>query len=152
VGSLRQVLAGTLIAFGMLVFPRAARAQVGTPSGAAHVALVAHVATRASIQGVSGDRVTGRVGGLRKASATVRISANTGYRLIVRGTGAPSSRVWVRAVTGEFQELTDGSSVTVAQGAYGAVESEREIQYRIEAAGKEQSLPVRYEMAISPQL
>jgi hypothetical protein len=152
VGSLWQVLGWTLVALGMLVFPPVARAQVGILSGVAQVALVAHVVSRASVQGVSGERVTGRVGGVRKASATVRISANTGYRLIVRRAGAPSSRVWVRAVTGEFRELTEGSSVTVAQGTYGAVESEREIQYRIEAAGEEEGLPVRYEMAISPQL
>jgi hypothetical protein len=152
VGSLRQVLAWTLVAFGMLVFPPVAPGQVGIPSGVAQVTLVAHVVTRASVQGVSGERVMGRVGGLRETSTTVRISANTGYRLIIRRAGAPSSRVWVRAVTGEFQELTDGSSVTVAQGAYGAVAWEREIQYRIEAAGMEESLPVRYEMAISPQL
>jgi hypothetical protein len=63
-----------------------------------------------------------------------------------------ASRIWVRGVNGDFQELTAGSSVTVGRGTHAAGQWEREVQYRIESAGELNSLPVRYEMAINPQL
>lgn len=66
------------------------------------------------------------MGSVRETSVAVRLSANTGYQLIVRGTGSPTSRVWVRATNGEFQELTAGSSVTVARDAHNAGRWERE--------------------------
>lgn len=149
----RRILGQALVTFGAILgLPGVAQGQVGITSGLTQVALVAHVAPRGSIQGVSAERETSRMGALREASVTVRMSANTGYRLIVRSAGASTSRIWVRSVTGEFQELTAGSSVTVARGAHTAGQSEREIQYRIESGGNSNSLPVRYEIAISPQL
>jgi hypothetical protein len=138
-----------------LVRPQGAEAQVGLSSGMAQVALVARIAPRGSIQGVSAQRETGRVGTLREASVTVRMSANTGYQLMVRGTGAPTSRIWVQAANGEFQELTAGSSVTVAQDTHRAGQWEREVRYRIEAQDSEDNgsaLPVRYEIAINPTM
>jgi hypothetical protein len=75
---------------------------------------------------------------------------------MVRGTGAGSSRIWVRAVNGEFQELTAGSSVTVARNGHSAGQWDREVQYRIQSADaadiNEQALPVRYEIAINPTM
>jgi hypothetical protein len=114
--------------------------------------LVAHIAPRGSIQGVSAERETSRMGSIREASVMVRVAANTGYQLMVRGTAVADSRIWVRGVDGEFQELTAGSSVTVARGTHAAGQWDREVQYRIESAGDLNSLPVRYEIALSPQL
>jgi hypothetical protein len=134
-----------------LSIPSVARSQVGISSGLTQIALVARVGPYGSIRVVSAERETGRTGRMREASTTVRLSANTGYRLVVKAAGASSTRIWVRAITGEFQELTAGSSVTIARGTQG-VESDREVQYRIESAGDELGLLVRYELAIAPQL
>jgi hypothetical protein len=153
VGAPQQKLAQALVALGaMFALPSVAQSQVGITSGLTEVALIAHVAPRGSIQDVGAERETGRVGALREASVTVRLSANTGYRLIVRAAGAPTSRMWVKAVTGEFQELTAGGSVTVARDAHGAGQWDREVQYRIESTGDLNNLPVRYEIALSAQL
>jgi hypothetical protein len=153
VGAPRQILGQALVTLGAILgLPGVTQAQVGIPSGLTQVALVAHVAPRGSIQGVSADRETSRMGILREASVTVSMSANTGYRLIVRSAGTSTSRIWVRSVTGEFQELTAGSSVTVARDTHTAGQWAREVQYRIESAGNTDGLPVRYEIAISPQL
>jgi hypothetical protein len=157
VGAARQIsltlrTLATLVV-GLLVQPQGVEAQIGLTSGMAQVALVARIAPRGSIQGVSAQRETGRVGTMREASVTVRMSANTGYQLVVKGTGASTSRIWVRAANGEFQELTAGSSVTVAQDTHCAGQWEREVRYRIEAqdaAGDLTVLPVRYEIAINP--
>ena len=153
VGASRQVLVRTVVALGIvLALPGVAQSQVGIRSGVAQIALVAHIAPRGSIQGVSAERETGRMGSVREASVMVRVAANTGYQLVVRGTAAAASRIWVRGVNGEFQELTAGSSVTVARGTQTAGEWDREVQYRIESAGDLNTLPVRYEIAINPTL
>jgi hypothetical protein len=153
VGASRQILVRTLAALGVvLTLPGVAQGQVGITSGVTQIALVAHVAPRGSIQAVSAERETGRMGSVREASVTVRVDANTGYQLVVRGTAVTTSRIWVRGVNGEFQELTAGSSGTVACGTRAAGQWDREVQYRIESAGDLNSLPVRYEIALSPQL
>jgi hypothetical protein len=86
----------------------------------------------------------------------VKLSANTGYQLAVRAAERQASRIWVRSVTGQFQQLTRGSAVTVARDTHCAGEWEHEVHYRIEAEEKSDSslytLPVRYEIAINPQL
>jgi hypothetical protein len=152
VGASRRVFVRTLAALGVvLALPGVAESQVGITSGVTQIALVAHVAPRGSIQAVSAERETGRMGSVRQASVMVRVAANTGYQLMVRGS-ATTSRIWVRGANGEFQELTPGSSVTVARGTHAAGQWEREVQYRIESAGELNSLPVRYEIAINPQL
>lgn len=146
---LTAVLAGSVC----LLAPQAVGAQVGLTSGMAQVALVARIAPRGSIQGVSAEREAARTGSFREASVKVRLSANTGYQLVVRGTAIPTSRIWVRAASGEFQELTAGASVTVARDAHCAGQWEREVHYRIEAeesAPALNALPVRYEIAIDP--
>jgi hypothetical protein len=121
----------------------------------AQVTLVARIAPRGAIQMAGRTRETNRAGVIREASAVVRLSANTGYRLLVRGTGSPKSRIWVRDADGKFQELTAGSSVTVAHTARAAGQCEREVHYRIEmteSGAPLTPLPVRYEMAINPSL
>jgi hypothetical protein len=157
VGAARQLIGTlrTLATISVALFGRTqgVEAQIGLTSGMAQVALVARIAPRGSIQGVSGQRETGRVGTIREASVTVRMSANTGYQLMVKGTGTSTSRVWVQATTGEFQELTAGSSVTVARDTHCAGQWEREVHYRIEApesSADQTVLPVRYEIAINP--
>ena len=146
-GASGQVLVRTVAVLGMvLVLPGVAESQVGISSGVAQIALVAHIAPRGSIQAVSAERETARTGTVREASVMVRVAANTGYQLVVRGTAVAASRVWVRGVNGEFQELT------VARGTHAAGEWDREVQYRIESAGDLSSLPVRYEIAIDPKL
>jgi hypothetical protein len=93
---------------------------------------------------------TARQGQLREASVNVRFATNTSYRLVVLGgRAANGSRVWVRAASGEYKELTPGASVTVARGTRSAGQWEREVSYRIEsAAGDVVDLPVRYEIVV----
>jgi hypothetical protein len=138
----------------ILAWPRVAEAQVGLTSGQAQVALVARVAPQGSIQGVSPQRQTGGSGAVRETSVLVRLSANTGYQLMVRRTGAHPSRIWVRTVDGAYQELTTGSSAVVARDRHRAGQWEREVHYRIESpeGSDEQPLPVRYEIAVTPTL
>jgi hypothetical protein len=153
VGALRRAMVRILAALGVvLALPGVAESQVGITSGVTQIALVAHVAPRGSIQAVSAERETSRMGSVREASVSVRVTANTGYQLVVRGTAVTTSRIWVRGVNGEFQELTAGSSVTVARGAHAAGLWEREVQYRMESAVDLNSLPVRYEIVINPTL
>jgi hypothetical protein len=159
VSASRQVISQTvraLAAIGLVVLatPQVAESQVGLTSGMARITLVARIPPSGSIQGVSAQRETGWTGTLREASVTVRISANAGYQLVVRGTGVPNSRTWVRAASGEFQELTAGSSVIVARGGRAAGQWEREVSYRIESAAKDGAveLPVRYEIVVTPTI
>jgi hypothetical protein len=145
----------TTLAVALSLSPVAvAKAQVGLTSGMAQVALVAYSAPRGAIQDVGHQQEVSRTGRVSEASVLVRMSSNTGYQLIVRGTGSTTSRIWVRAANGAFQELRAGSAVTVARGTPTA--GEREVRYRIESANAadmaEQSLPVQYEIAINPTL
>jgi hypothetical protein len=146
---------GAAVATLLLANPRVSQGQVGLTSGMAQVTLAARIPLRGSIQSLGEGRETGRVGAIREASMKVTLSANTGYRLIVRPSGVPTSRVWVRAATGEFQELTPGSSITVARDAHCAGQWEREVQYRIEMPEGAEALgplPVRYEISINPTM
>ena len=120
----------------------------------AQIALVVRVAPRASIEDVSpAVRSTSR-GSLREASVKVRLFANTGYRLVVvRTPSSQASRLWVRSSSGDFHELVPGASVTVAQGARSAGPSEREVSYRLESEAEAvESLPVRYEIVVTPTI
>lgn len=160
-GTARQVVSLTrpmlvMIGIGAFASSSVAEAQVGLTSGMAQVALVARIPPRGSIEQVSSHRQTAATGTMREFSVTVRLSANTGYRLIVRGMGVPTSPIWVRSADGTYQELRSGTSVTVARDSHCAGQWQREVRYRTEVtdSGDEnpRALPVRYEIAIDPTL
>ena len=148
-----------VLGFVVLTWPREIQGQVGLASGEARVALVAIAPAHTEVQGVSLPRLGESRGHLREASFTLRLTSNNGYRLVVRRTGANSTRgdaagrVWVRGVDGDFHELTPGSPVTIADQRP-AGEHEREVLYRIqdlpEAAAILQALPVYYDIAVKP--
>ena len=138
-----------------LVGAPALAAQVGLSTGVAQVALVARSAPRAAIQRVGPALEMGRNGTTQDVSVSVGLVANTGYRLVVVGTPAANgSRLWVRGIDGEFQELTPGAAVTVARDGHAAGEWEREVSYRAETSPPDgvQVLPVRYEIRVEPTL
>lgn len=138
----------------LLVLPQTAEAQQGIRSGLAQVTLIAHSAPQGSIRAVEPARQISRNGTIIEATMMVRLSANTGYRLAVRG-GAPGKRIWVRDVNGAYQELTGASAVTVARHQRGAGEWEREVRYRVEVSGNDELselLPVRYDLALDPAI
>jgi hypothetical protein len=86
---------------------------------------------------------------------TLRISANSGYRLVVRGTGITpaEARIWVRSVSGEFQEVTNGSSVIVADDSHPVRDEERRLEYLRESSGDpDLRLPLQYELQMSPAI
>ncbi len=152
-----------LIAFGVLAVaaPVALQAQVGLASGTAHIALIVRVPPRASINGVSWARETAGQGSLSEGTVKVRLSANTGYRLVVVGTAPVSSkaepalRLWVRAENGRFEEVKSGDAVTVVRGHHADAASEPEVSFRSEtsASGRDTDvLPVRYEIRIEPTI
>jgi len=88
-----------------------------------------------------------------EAVTTVRLSSNTGYRLIVRGLEGSTFPVWVRSATGEFVLLTAGTSVAVARATRGSEETLQDVYFRFESpvsGGTPPPLPVRYELAIDP--
>jgi hypothetical protein len=90
-----------------------------------------------------------------EAVATVRLSSNAGYRLIVRGLEDASSSVWVRSASGEFVRLTARSSVLVAGAPRGSNQTLQDVYFRFEApvsGGTLPPLPVRYELAIDPTI
>ena len=153
VGRGRQGL--TTLAILALTSASSLEAQVGFSSSIAQVALVARSAPRASMQAVSRVRETDHQGQMQNAAVSVRLSANSSYRLVVRGISAqPTSRVWVRTVDGDYQEVVAGSSVTVARGAHSAGQLDREVSYRIEsdAVDGPLELPVRYEIVMDPAI
>lgn len=144
-----------------LAGPADVRAQVGLASDAAHIALIARVAPRASITGVSPAQETVRRGNLREETVKVRLSANTGYRLMVVGTAPPSSkaepapRLWVQCENGGFEELRSGAAVTVLRGRHAIAGWEPEVRFRSErpeSVDGPQVLPVRYEVRIDPAI
>jgi hypothetical protein len=144
--ALRNNWSKNLIVILGLALPAASaplQAQVGLSSGVAQVALIARSAPHGRIEG-------GRTNPGEGFTA-VRVSANTGYSLVVRGVEQGTGRIWVQTAKGEFQELKAGSSVTVTHEQNGAQDAERMIQYRVEkhseTAGQ---LPIRVELRIDP--
>ena len=136
--------------------PATIQAQVGLASGSAQIALVAHVPSRASIDGVNTTRESARLGTMREGTVRLRVSANAEYRLVVVGTApAAGARFWVRDAGGEFREVTSGSAVTVARDHRAASESVEEVRYRAEplnpATGSD-ALPMRYEIRVKPTI
>jgi hypothetical protein len=137
--------------------PATSQAQVGLSSGGAQIALIARAAPGASINGVSLAQETARRGSMIESSATVSLSANTGYRLVVVGTApvtSAASRLWVRAENGRFEELKSGAAVTVVRGHSAAAEVS-EVSFRSEASESVKGsdvLPVRYEIRVEPTI
>ncbi len=152
-----------LAALAILVVggPATAHAQIGLSSGGAQVALLARVAPGASINGVSEIRQTAGQGTGSEGTVKVRLSANTGYRLVVVGTAPvssktqPASRLWVRAETGLFEEVASGAAVTVVRGQRAMAGWEPEVRFRSEASESGEVphvLPVRYEIRLDPTI
>jgi hypothetical protein len=152
----------SLAALGILavVGPAALQAQIGLASGSARIALIARVLPRVSVDGVSSARETARQGNVREETVTIRLSANTGYRLVAVGTAPPGSRVgpaprlWVRTENGRFEEVRSGAVVTVVRSQHGVGECESEVSFRREAPESVESpqLPVRYEVRLEPTI
>jgi hypothetical protein len=122
--------------------------------------LIARVAPRASINGVSPAQETARQGTVKEGTVKVGLAVNTGYRLVVVGT-APvnsdqsTSRLWVRAENGRFAELKSGTAVTVVRGHHADAASEPGVSFRSETSASgagSQALPVRYEVRIDPTI
>ncbi|HWN18504.1 MAG TPA: hypothetical protein VNO19_06285 [Gemmatimonadales bacterium] len=158
-GLIGRSLAG--LAILALIGPAALQAQIGLTSGSARIALIARVLPRVSVAGVSSAREIARQGNVREETVAVRLSANTGYRLVVIGTAPPDSqagpapRLWVRSENGRFEEVRSGAVVTVARSRHTVGESEPEVSFRREAPESvegRQLLPVRYELRIDPTI
>lgn len=149
----QSIYSMAVVLLGLVSPIRVAAAQVGISSGVGQVALVARRAAEGSIHAVTPAQQTGRAGQMIEASTMVRLSATSGYQLTVQGLGTSSAKIWVRDVNGTYQELTRGSSVTVARGSHTEGQWESEVQYRVEASQSSElagPLPVRYEMRINP--
>ena len=143
-----------LVVGGSLVVAGSVEAQVGISSSAAPVTLVARAPLQGSLEGLVIQSGIGLPDQEHSGTITLRVSANSGYRLVVRGGGEfpPDARIWVRSVSGEFQEVMEGSSVVVADDAHPARIEERRVEYRIQGAGDQTALPVRYELQINPAI
>jgi hypothetical protein len=149
VGTLGRWVISTCL---VLLAPPSLGAQVGLTASLAQVTLVARTAPRGSIQGVSAAREIGGSGALRESSVALGISANTSFRLVARHTGVFASRIWVRSVAGNFEELKAGLPVVVARDS--CYHGNREVQYRTETpAGETQDiLPIVYDLVIAPTM
>jgi hypothetical protein len=144
-----------------LIGPAALEAQIGLASGSARIELMARVLPRVSVDGARSVRETARQGNVREETVAIRLSANTGYRLVVVGTAPPGSqagpapRLWVRSESGRFEEVRSGAVVTVVRSQRAAGECESEVSFRREAPESvegRQLLPVRYEVRIDPTI
>ena len=145
------------VVIGVFTSSAVVQAQVGLTSGVAQVALHAHVAPHGSLQLVTPTRERSRSGPVREVATSLRVTANTGYRLTVRRAQGTTARIWIRNATGEFQALTGDSSVMVARDSGSRGDSVREVLSRIETTGtapaeSSDAVPVWYELAIEPTM
>jgi hypothetical protein len=154
-------LAGRALVLGwmvMLTVTGTAQAQVGISSGLAQVVLVARSEPRASIDSVGTPIERGISGSTRELSVAVRVTTNTGYRLsVIRNDPRDSDwgGIWVKTESGEFRNLDRGSTVLVARGENEPRPGGLDVLYRVERVtqpGAVEAPPVRYEIAINPQL
>jgi len=137
-----------------LSLPQYAVGQVGLVSQAVQVTLVARAAPSGRLPRPGEIRQVRR-GGVRETAALVRLSTNSGYRLLVKRLGGAGSRIWVKSATGEFQELTANAPVTVVSQPRGGGEEQWEVQFRQEESERGEpaaALPVRYDLVLSPTL
>ena len=143
-----------MVVGGSLALAGSVEAQVGISSSAVPVTLIARAPLQGSLEGLVIQPGIGLPDQKHSGTITLRVSANSGYRLVVRGGGEfpPDARLWVRSVSGEFEEVMEGSSVVVADDAHPAGIEERRVEYQIHGAGDETALPVRYELQINPAI
>jgi hypothetical protein len=131
--------------------------QVGLASGLGRVVLIARSASHGSIDSV-GIPVQRSDGAGREIVVAVRVSANTAYRLsVIRNDtkDSPYGEVEVRGLSGGFQTVEWGTSILVGRGQAEAGTESLMVLYRTEAmtsSGRVPAPPVRYELAIAPQL
>ena len=133
-----------------------ARAQIGLASSASQVGLVVRSAPRASALAVGSVHRTGRHGELTDATMDIQLSANSPYRLVVRGvSGTANRQIWVQSVEGEYRPVVEGSSVIVAWGSSASAQSRRQIRFQIDRTAPGtvgELLPVRYELVMEPTI
>jgi hypothetical protein len=130
---------------------------VGLTSGLGQVVLVARSAPRGSIDsvGLPVERDSKRAG--REIAVTLKVSANTPYRLSVVGNGSKDAfygGIEVRGLSGVFQPVGRGTSVLVGRGQGEAGTGRLTLLYRVanSASGPIPAPPVRYELAIAPEM
>jgi hypothetical protein len=141
-----------------LIMPAVAAGQTGLSSGLGQVVLVARSAPRGSIEsvGIPVERAGNREG--REIAVAVRVSANTAYRLsVIRcdPKDSPYGGMQVQGVSGEFQRVERGTSILVALGQAESGTGSLTVVYRMQpsiSSGPAMVLPIRYELAIAPQL
>ena len=124
------------------------QAQVGISSRVAQVSLVVRAHSHADMPRVSAPRTIGRRGDLTEAAVRLNLLANSGYRLIVRGTSGSTSRVWIQVEDDDYQEVVPGRGVTLSRERRGS--SEREVRYLTDGGTSSADLPVRFELVIDP--
>jgi hypothetical protein len=142
----------------LLTMPALAAGQIGLSSGLGQVVLVARSAPGGSIDsvGLPVQRAGSRAG--REIMVAVRVSANTAYRLsVVRcdPQDSPYGRIQVQGVSGEFQRVERGTSILVALGQAESGTGRVTVLYRMQPSSSLEpavALPIRYELAIAPQL
>ncbi len=157
VGSRIVCTSGAMLA-ALLACSSTIQAQQGLRSRSLQIALIARVPVRGAVQRVGPVREVATTGELKQAAVSLRLSANSGCRLVVlRSAGSTNeghSRIWVRNAAGHFEELKPGSGVTVARDRVFAGEDEREVHYLFEPHGagavNATTLPVRYEIRMDP--
>jgi hypothetical protein len=129
-------------------------AQIGLSSGVARVVLMARAPVQGSIQGILSEPGIGLSSAGSQGRITLQVSANTGYRLLVRATDrSGGSRIWLRSVNGKMEEVTEATAVIVVDDAHPTGVAERRVEYRVDGVVDEpDQLPVRYELQINPVL
>jgi hypothetical protein len=155
-GQIRSTSAAILAA--LLACSSTVQAQQGLRSRSLQIALRARVPAHGALQSVGPAREVATIGELKQASVSLKLSANSGCRLVVlRSAGSINeshARIWVRNAKGDFEELKPGSGVTVARDRVFAGEDEREVRYMFDAdaagALDATALPVRYEIRMDP--
>ena len=162
VAGLRSSRSGVIAALvaALIAWSGEVRAQVGLASREARISLVARVPVAAVMEEVSSPRTITVRGSIREAAVTVRLTSNSGYRLIVHDIrseqhASATGRIWVLGADGKFHELVNGSPVTVVHEKQRAGELARDVVFRIEHSAElleQQSVPVRYDVAVNPSM
>lgn len=91
----------------------------------------------------------GAAGDVVEVTSVVRVTGNTGYRLLVRArAGAAGLGLAVRDASGSFRSLAEGEAVEVARGSgHGQA---RSVVYRVSEGAAMAEPPVVYELVYDP--